>query len=312
MASATARVSQHERLARVRRPTWLLALALVLVALGSLRAQTPDTYPRRVVSVIPATTEMIFAMGAGDRLVGVGNFDRFPAAETGKLPRVGGLLDPDTERILSLKPDLVIVYNTQAELKSRLERAGVPYFPYEHRALPDVMETIRALGRRLGAQAAGERLASDMERSLFEVRRAVAGRGRPRSLLVFGREADNLRGIAASGGYGFLADLLDVAGSENVFTDIKQQSVQASTEMILARRPDVIIELRYGDDQRAYNIERELQPWQTLASVPAVRSKRIYLLAGDEFVVPGPRVVNAARRLAETIHPGAVSSGRQK
>jgi iron complex transport system substrate-binding protein len=152
-------------------------------------------------------------------------------------------------------------------------------------------------------RADAESLASNMESALDGIRKTVAGRGRPRGLLVFGREAGNLRGIAASGGYGFLADLLDIAGSENVFSDIKQQSVQASTEMILARRPEVIIELRYGDDQRAYNIERELQPWQTLASVPAVRDKRVYLLVGDEFVVPGPRIVNAARRLAETLHP---------
>ena len=279
----------------------LYSLAVALLAAITLHAQAPDPSPRRVVSVIPATTEMIFAMGAGDRLVGVGNFDRFPP-ETSKLPRVGGLLDPDTERILALKPDLVIVYNTQTELKARLDRAGVPVFSYEHRALPDVMQTIRALGGRLGVQADAERLASGMERALDAVRKTVAGRGRPRGLLVFGREAGNLRGIAASGGYGFLADLLDIAGSENVFSDIRQQSVQASTEMILARRPEVIIELRYGDDQRAYNIERELQPWQTLASVPAVRDKHVYLLVGDEFVVPGPRIVNAARRLAETLH----------
>ena len=286
-----------------------LLLTVALLALA-LHAQAQEAGARRVVSVIPATTEMIFAMGAGDRLVGVGNFDRFPP-ETSKLPRVGGLLDPDTERILALKPDLVIVYNTQVELKARLDRAGVPFFSYEHRALPDVMQTIRALGVRLGVQADAERLASGMERALDSVRKTVAGRGRPRGLLVFGREAGNLRGIAASGGYGFLADLLDIAGSENVFNDIKQQSVQASTEMILARRPEVIIELRYGDDQRAYNIERELQPWQTLASVPAVRDKHVYLLVGDEFVVPGPRIVNAARRLAQTIPPGTTGADRK-
>jgi len=289
----------------------LIGFLVAFVAVVALHAQAPDSSPRRVVSVIPATTEMIFAMNAGNRLVGVGNFDRFPPAQVNKLPRVGGLLDPDTERILALKPDLVILYNTQAELKARLDRASVPYFSYEHRALPDVMQTIRTLGNRLGASADAERLASDMERALSGIRQSVAGRGRPRALLVFGREADNLRGIAASGGYGFLADLLDVAGSENVFSDIKQQSVQASTEMILARRPDVIIELRYGDDQRAYNIERELQPWQMLASVPAVRNKRVHLLVGDEFVVPGPRIVNAARRFAETLHPGATGADRK-
>ena len=78
--------------------------------------------PQRIVSVIPAVTEMIFAMGEGGRLVGVSSFDHFPP-EVSRLPRVGALLDPDTERILSLRPDLVIVYNTQTELKQRLDRA---------------------------------------------------------------------------------------------------------------------------------------------------------------------------------------------
>ena len=260
------------------------------------------TTPQRIVSLIPATTEMLFAMGAGDRLVGAGNFDRFPP-EVDKLPRVGGLIDPDTERILALRPDLVVVYNTQVDLKSRLDRAGVPYFSYEHRAMPDIMETIRALGSRIGAASEAHRVATDMEQALGEVRRAVAGRPRPRTMLVFGRERGTLRGVYASGGYGFLADLLDVAGSDNVFGDIKQQSVQASTEMMLARRPDVIVELRYGDDRRAVNVEQELEIWKSLPSLPAVRNRRLHLLVGDEFVVPGPRIVSAARRFARALHP---------
>ncbi len=264
--------------------------------------QTPAARPSRIVSLIPATTEMLFAMGAGDRLVGIGTYDRFPP-EVEKLPRVGGLIDPDTERILSLRPDLVIVYNTQAELKERLDRARLPYFSYEHRALPDVMDTIRTLGERVGAGARASAVAAEMDRALGAVRASVAGRARPRALLVFGRQPGSLRSVNASGGYGFLADLLDIAGADNVFGDIKQQSVQASTEMILARRPDVIIELKYGSAAPGLDVARELEPWNALASVPAVRSKRLYLLTGDEFVVPGPRIVAAAQRLARTIHP---------
>jgi iron complex transport system substrate-binding protein len=282
---------------RLTRRALTLALVLLLSA-----AAVQQTRPTRIVSLIPATTEMLFAIGAGDRLVGAGNFDRFPP-EVDRLPRVGGLLDPDTERILALRPDLVIVYNTQVELKTRLERAQVPYFSYEHRALPDIMETIRALGARVDASAAAARLVAEMDSALSDVRSAVAGKPRPRTLLVFGREPGTLRGVYASGGYGFLADLLDVAGSDNVFGEIKQQSVQASSEMILSRRPDVIVELRYGDDKRAVNVDQELEIWKTLASVPAVRNRRLYLLAGDEFVVPGPRIVNAARRFARALHP---------
>lgn len=265
-------------------------------------AQAPAAQPSRIVSLVPATTEMLFAMGAGDRLVGVGTYDRFPS-DVGRLPRVGGLIDPDTERILALRPELVIVYDTQVELKQRLDRARLPYFSYEHRALPDIMTTVRVLGERVGAAARAREVADEMDRALAAVRASVTGQARPRTLLVFGRQPGTLRNVNASGGYGFLADLLDVAGAENVFDDIKQQSVQASTEMMLARRPDVIVELKYGAALPALDIARELEPWTALASVPAVRNKRLYLLTGDEFVVPGPRIVVAARRLARALHP---------
>jgi iron complex transport system substrate-binding protein len=282
----------------LRRLAALLAAILPILSVNAAQERKPS----RIVSVIPATTEMLFAIGAGDRLVGAGTYDRFPPAVE-KLPRVGGLIDPDTERILALRPDLVIVYNTQVELKARLDRAGVPYFNYEHRAMPDIMDTIRAIGARLGVGEQADRVAADMERALDNVRRQVAGRPRPKTLLVFGREPGTLRGVYASGGYGFLADLLDVAGSDNVFGDIRQQSVLASTEMILARRPDVVVELRYGDDRRAINVDRELEVWKALPALPAVRNQRLTLLAGDEFVVPGPRIVRAAERLARALHP---------
>jgi iron complex transport system substrate-binding protein len=265
-------------------------------------AQAPAARPSRIVSLIPATTEMLFAMGAGDRLVGVGTYDRFPA-DVARLPRVGGLIDPDTERILALRPDLVIVYNTQVELKQRLDRARLPYFSYEHRALPDIMNTVRVLGERVGAGERAHAVADEMDHALAAVSASVAGRTRPRALLVFGRQPGTLRSVNASGGYGFLADLLNIAGAENVFNDITQQSVQASTEMILARRPDVIVELKYGAAAPGLDVARELEPWKALASVPAVRTKRLYLLTGDEFVVPGPRIVLAAQRLARALHP---------
>lgn len=279
---------------------WIVALGVALViALDSSAEQ-----PKRIVSLIPAVTEMIFAMGEGARVVGVSNYDRYPT-QVAAIDHVGGLLDPNVERILALRPDLVIVYNTQQELKERLDRASIPYFSYEHRALPDVTATLRALGARIGSIEA-DRVASRMEADLDEIRRSVAGRKRPKTLLVFGREAGSLRNIDASGGYGFLHDMLEIAGGENVFADVRRQSVQVTIEMILARRPEVILELKYGDSRNAADLERELRPWSALSSVPAVRSHQVHALVGDEFVIPGPRVVNATRRLAQTLHPDAI------
>jgi len=241
--------------------------------------------PRRIISLVPATTEMLFAMGAGDRLAGVSNYDRFPP-DVARLPRVGGLLDPDLERVLSLKPDLVIVYDTQTDLKRQLERARVPIFSYVHRGLPDITETMRALGVRLRA-----------------VSRRVAGRPPPRTLLVFGREQGTLRHVTASGGYGFLHDVLEVAGGTDVLNDLRKQSVDMSAEMILSRAPEVIIELHYGDSVKPEIFDAERLVWNALASLPAVKNNRVYLLDGLEFVVPGPRIVLAAERFARTLHP---------
>ncbi|MCU1384976.1 MAG: hypothetical protein JWL71_3673 [Acidobacteria bacterium] len=260
--------------------------------------------PQRIVSLVPAVTEMIYAIGDGSRVAAVSNYDHFPAAVE-QLPKVGGLLDPSVERILAIKPDLVIVYATQKELIERLDRAAIPYFNYQHKALPDILTTIRAIGARIGSAARGDALASGMERSLDEIRRTTAGLPHPATLLVFERDRTSLRNVYASGGYGFLHDMLEIAGGRNVFAGIRQQAVQASTEMLITSRPDVIVELLYGDSLKNADIARELRAWDAVPSIPAVRAHRIVALTGDEFVVPGPRVVDATRRLAHALHPDA-------
>jgi iron complex transport system substrate-binding protein len=292
---------------------WLagVALALGLVAgvgirttpLSAQRAATEQA-PQRIVSLVPATTEMLFDMGAGSTIVGVGSYDRFPP-EVAKLPRLGGLLDPSIEQLLALKPDLAVVYGTQADLQRQLERGRIPIFSYATTDLSQVASTMRALGARIGRASDGDAAARRVEARLAAVRARVAGRPRPRTLLVFGREPGTLRGINASGGFGFMHDLLELAGGADALADVKQASVAMSSEMVLARAPDVIIELHYSDEWPASRIEAERRIWASLSSVPAVKTNRVHMLSGDEFVVPGPRVPLAAERLARVLHPEA-------
>jgi iron complex transport system substrate-binding protein len=164
---------------------------------------------------------------------------------------------------------------------------------------------MRDLGERLGVSARANAVASGIERDLAAIRTSVAGLPRPRTLLVLGRDPSTLRNLFASGGYGFLHDMLEVAGGDDVYSDVKRESVQVSTEMILTRRPDVIIELRYGDNAGARDTSQDLEVWSALGSVPAVKNHRVVALVGDEFVVPGPRVVAATRQLARTLHSEA-------
>ena len=280
-----------------------LAFVVLTVAAWHVVTRAADE-PRRIISLVPATTEMLFVMGAGDRIAGVSSYDRFPP-DVARLPKIGGLLDPNVERLLSLKPDLVIVYDTQTDLRRQLERARIPIFGYVHRGLPDITETMRALGERIGMKAAAVAAAARVEQQFAAIGARVAGRPRPKTLLVFGRESGTLGHIVASGGYGFLHDLLELAGGSDVLGDLRQQSVGMSTEMILTRAPEVILELHYGDSLKPERLDAERRVWNGLPSVPAVRNNRVFLLAGDEFVVPGPRSVIAADRFARTLHPEA-------
>jgi iron complex transport system substrate-binding protein len=258
--------------------------------------------PRRIVSIVPAVTEMLFAIGAGPRVVAVSSFDTWPPEVRG-LTRVGALLDPDIERILRLQPDLVVVYGSSPEVREKLERAGIATFPYVMGGLGNLMGTVRRLGQAVGRTREAEQVAAGLEARFDAIRARVAGRRRPRTLLVFGREPGALRGIDASGGVGFLADIVSLAGGENVLAGQKREAVRIGTEAILAAAPEVVIDLHYGRTLSAEQIDRERAAWQSLSALPAVREGRVALLVGDEFVVPGPRLADAAESIADVLHP---------
>ena len=221
------------------------------------------------------------------------------------LPRVGALLDPDTERILSLRPDLVITYGSQGSVEAQLARAGIRTFSYRHGGVGAIVQTVRDLGSVTGRASQANGKAREIETQFDNVRAAVRGYARPRVLLVFGRQPQSLRQMCASGGAGFLNDILEAAGGQNVFSDVRQESVQPSQETLLARAPDVIIEIRSGRSEATTDAAGERSAWSPLASIPAVRNGRIHLLTGAQFVVPGPRVGLAAEQLARMLHPEA-------
>jgi ABC-type Fe3+-hydroxamate transport system substrate-binding protein len=289
---------------------WLVAIGLLVLSvalLPDLRAKSPtpnaqSPTPARIISLVPSVTEMLFALGAGDAVIGVSSFDHYPS-EVETRTKVGGLLDPDFERILSLRPDLVVVYGTQGDLIDRLTRARVPLFHYEHAGLADVTQTIRALGVRVGRSERANQLAADIEARLNRLRSQTASRPKPATLLVFEREPGALRGMYTTGSVGFLHDMLEVAGGANVFADVKRPTLQITAELVLARAPAVILEIHSGPDWTAARVAREREVWRPLASIPAVRNNRVYILTDEMISIPGPRVADAAAAIAKVLHP---------
>ena len=280
------------------------ALLLAWTAVAAPRASADR--PARIVSLVPAATEMLFAIGAGPQVAAVSSYDAYPP-ETARLPKVGALLDPDVERILSLRPDLAVVYATQSDLERQLRRAGIAVFEFRNGGLADLTDTIRRLGSATGRRDEAKAVASRIEDGLARIRKAVANLPRPKTLLIFGRERLALRGIYASGGVGFLHEMVTIAGGDNVFGDVKQEAVQASTETIIVRQPQVIIEVHGANNPMPHGaVQQEIDTWSVLSSVPAVRERRVYYLVDDRIVIPGPRIVEGTRLLAKVLHPDAI------
>lgn len=319
MAHVQRRDAETRRRPTVSRPTLrvVAVMAAVLMALAMLAGcgeaprQPARDEPRpraasgkpTVVSLVPAVTEMLFAIGAGPQVVGVGSFDSWPP-EVKALPRLGALLDPDVERILRLRPDVAVLHVSQQDLRAQLERVGIRTFAHATGGLDDVTKAMRAIGGMVGREAEAEAAAAGFEARLAEIRAHASGLPRPRTLIVFGHEPGALRAVDASGGIGFLHDVVTLAGGDNVFASVRREAVRVTTETILAAAPEVILDLRYGQETLALDErERDLAAWNALPSVPAVRSGQVRVLVGDRFVIPGPRLVDAARDIAAALTP---------
>jgi iron complex transport system substrate-binding protein len=283
-----------------RSQKFLIPFALV-VACALLSAAQQQ---QRIVSLVPALTEMLFAIGAGSSVIGVSNFDAFPP-DVGRLPRVGALLDPDTERILSLRPTLVAIYGSQTALQAQFRRAGIRTYVYRHGGIPTIYESLRELGDATHHRPQADRVVRDLRARVDAVRTRVAGRPRPRVLLVIGRQPKTLREIYVSGGRGFLHEMLDIAGGHNVFADVARESAQPSQETLIARAPEVVIEVHAEGMFKTSTAEAERAVWSALPSLPAVRHRRVHVLIGQYLVVPGPRFAEATETLARTLHPEA-------
>jgi iron complex transport system substrate-binding protein len=287
-----------------RNTAFVVSVVLAVSAALTSGLASGQARPERIVSVVPALTETLFAIGAGDDVVGVGTFDTHPP-EVATRPRVGGLLDPDMEQIFALRPDLVVFHGSQHDQIEQVTRAGIDTFTYVHGGVDDTLTVIRRLGARTDRQADAEQLAASIEDRLAALRTRLAGRDRPRVLLVFGREPGSLRNVYASGGTGFLHDMLEAAGGENVFAELPRESLPLTSEAILTAAPDVVVELTYDERMTAGSQASEIAVWDRLSSVPAVRDRRVHLLLGNQFVQPGPRMADATEAIARALHPDA-------
>lgn len=261
-----------------------------------------DVPPRRIVTLAPNAAEMIAAIGLADRIVGVSDFCVYPELLTA-LPRVGGIMNPDREKIALLDPDLVVLRGRMPSVEALCEKRGIAIYFDKTDSLGDILKTLASLGERLGAATAANALASRLRDDLAAAEARVAGLDRPRVLMIVNRDVDGIRNVVTFGRGAFVNDVIRLAGGVNVFGDLEISYPQVSTEEILAAKPDVIIEavesIKMTDARRATMLEQ----WAALPSIPAVKNHRVHILTEDYLLIPSPRVVDSVRLLTGVIHP---------
>lgn len=285
-------------------------LTAVLAAI-LLTVPAPGQSPARIVSTSPSITETLYAMGLGQRVVGVTTFCNYPADARTK-PRVGTFLEPDYERILTLKPDLVLVIKNPVNVAGRLRSLGLRAEEVDMDTVGSVLDSIASIGRLTGTTPVARTLAQSLKTQLDAIRAAGSKGGRTPVLFLVGRAPGTLQSMVGAGPGTFLDELLRLAGGTNILASSPIQYPKVSLEQILATDPDVIIDMgdyAHASASSARRIE-ELALWKPYGRLKAVRTGRVHAVTAAHFVVPGPRMADAAREFLDFFHPGALPGKR--
>jgi iron complex transport system substrate-binding protein len=265
-------------------------LALLFAAILGVAAP-----PQRIVSTTPSITELLYALGLGDRVVGVTRFCRYPP-EAQQKPKIGDYINPNLEAIAALRPDLVIIQTNPVRLAEKLASVRLRSVEVNQENIEAIYNSIRVIGEATDTGSRAAALIDSIRKGLDEIRTRAASLPRIRMMFVVGRSPNRLDGLIVAGRASYLNEVIDLAGGQNVFRDAVAAYPAVSLEQVIARRPEIIIDM--GDmsdtvgvsDEHKRAVERL---WTQSSAATAIKPRRVFAVASDIFVVPGPRVVDA-------------------
>jgi len=253
----------------------------------------------RIVSHLPSLTEICFALDLGDQLVGVSDFCNWPP-EAAKLPRAGGVLNPHFELVVSLKPDRVLLQNTDRGLLRRYKALGIKTLPVKTAGIADVIDSIRQIGNAFDRKVEAAALMAKIENSFDEVKKAAEGQSRS-AMIVIGHEPGSLREIYIAAKDSFHDELLVMAGGRNCFDRSIAAYPKISKEAIIAKSPEIIILLYPQDSMSNSDIAKKKALWSPLTTVRAVKNGRICVVYGGYSMIPGPRMARIAQEFSKCL-----------
>lgn len=246
----------------------------------------------------------MFALGQGSRVIAVGSYDDYPPEVAG-LPKAGGYVDPDLEKITLLNPELLIVQGRHPKITEYARLKGVPLLSVNMDSLDGIDRGIGEIGRALGCEKEAEELRARIRGELDQVCASVAGWPRPKVLIITMRHDHTLNTLYTAHGGSFVSELVSVAGGDNIYADAPTTYPEASKETVVLKAPEVILEFHAGEKMDDRERQRFIEDWRQLPSLPAVQNGRVYVITEPHAVRPGPRIGEIARLLAGLLHPDA-------
>jgi len=279
-------------------------MALILVS-ALIAGCGPGEQPRErkgVITMGPHVTETVFALGQGARIVAVGSFDDYPP-EAATLPKAGGYINPDFEKIAMLNPELIIHAGKSQGISDFAALKGFRTLSVHMDSLASIDAGIAEIGDALGARAEADALRAKIRGELDAVRDAVAGEPRRRVLLITMRQEHSLNTLYTTNGGTFLSEITALAGGDNVFAGESATYFEASKERVVMAAPQVIIEFHAGESLDDEEQARFVADWRQLPSLPAVQHDRVYVMTQSHAMRPGPRVGEIARHIARLLNP---------
>jgi iron complex transport system substrate-binding protein len=268
--------------------------------------------PARILSLSPNVTEILYGIGAFDRVVAVSKYCDYPK-EVENLPRVGAWMNTNFEQIAGLEPDLVIMTDAQTSfLQEQLETLGLSTLVVPGQSLADVFGAIEKVGTAVDMESEARKLASDLRAVLDDVQARTSNRPRPRVLLVVDRLPGVLRDIYVATKGSYLAEIVTIAGGEPITPPATFPYAKMTTEAIVSLDPDVIIDIVQAvGNPAAVLVESEMlredsvSVWNELEQVRAVRDHRVYPIRDQSVVHPSQFVGKTAQRIGRLLHPEA-------
>jgi iron complex transport system substrate-binding protein len=254
----------------------------------------------RCISLSPHITEIIYALEAQDQLIAVTDFCQYPN-EAVKKEKIGGLLDPNIEKIIALKPTHLFGVPAHEKLNQEIQKFGLNIIMMPNENIEDVLKSIKIIGQEIELHEKSNQLIQKINIKFDSIRVKSSERKKVKAVLIIGREKGNLRNIMVAGNNTFLDQIWQLVGGQNIYADLASHYGTINLESLLLRNPEVIIEFNL-DQSRSVSRSQVTSEWNILEEIKAVKNGNIFVVNGNHTLIPGPRMVLLAEDFAEVIN----------